>query len=85
VSDEKIQALREPGSGVPDGLLSAMELAVLRFTDLLTTYPGNVRQSDLDDLGDHLDPDQVFDLVLAAATAAWTARMNDGLQTPVPD
>ena len=85
MSDEKIAALKEPGTGRRGDLLSALELAVLRFTDLLTTYPGNVRQSDLDDLGAHLDQDQLFDLAVAVATAGWTARMNDGLRTPIPE
>jgi alkylhydroperoxidase family enzyme len=84
VREEQIQALKEPGAQRQEGLFSALERAVLRFTDLLTTYPGGVRQSDLDDLGAHLDEEQVFDLVLAVATAAWTSRMNDGLGTPVP-
>jgi alkylhydroperoxidase family enzyme len=84
VSEEKIEALKEPGLRRNDGVFSELELAALRFTDLLTSYPGNVRPSDIDDLGAHLDRDQVFDLVLAIATAGWTTRMNDGLHTPVP-
>jgi alkylhydroperoxidase family enzyme len=84
VSEAKIQALKEPGTRRRDDVYSALELAVLRFTDLVGTYPGNAQPSDLDDLGAHLDQEQVFDLVLAIATATWTATMNDGLQTPVP-
>lgn len=56
---------------------------MIRFTDLLTTYPGNIDSSDLDDLAVHFDQEQVIDLVLAIATANWTNRVNDGLQTPL--
>jgi alkylhydroperoxidase family enzyme len=83
VSEEQIEALKEPGGGHRADLFTALELAVLRFTDLLTSYPGSIRPSDLDDLGAHLDAEQVFDLVLAVGTASFTTRMNDGLQTPV--
>lgn len=57
---------------------------MLRFTDLLTTRPGSVNDSDLDDLGEHLDEEQVIELVFAVATANWTNRVNDGLRTPLP-
>lgn len=57
---------------------------MLRFTDLLTSYPGNINDSDLDDLGEHLDDDQVIELVFALATASWTNRVTDGLRTPLP-
>jgi alkylhydroperoxidase family enzyme len=50
----------------------------------LTTYPGNINDSDLDDLGKHLDEEQVVELVFALATASWTNRVNDGLRTPMP-
>ncbi|HYW24052.1 MAG TPA: hypothetical protein VE953_07790 [Terriglobales bacterium] len=83
--EEQIEALKQPGTRRRADLFSAVELAVLRFTDLLATYPGSVQQSDLDDLDAHLDADQVYELCLAIATASWTARMSDGLQTPVPE
>jgi len=50
----------------------------------LTTHPGNVNDSDLDDLGEHLDEEQVIELVFALATASWTNRVTDGLRTPMP-
>jgi alkylhydroperoxidase family enzyme len=84
VSDQRIAALKEPGTGRRSDLFSPVEIAVLRFTDLITSYPGNVRPADLDDLAAHVDEDQVFDLVLVVATACWTTAMNDGLQTPMP-
>ncbi len=58
---------------------------MLRFTDLLTSRPGNIDPADLDALGEHLDEDQAVELVLAIATANWTNRVNDGLRTPLPE
>jgi alkylhydroperoxidase family enzyme len=55
---------------------------VLHFTDLLTSRPGNIDQGDLDDLGRLLAEEQIVELVLTIATANWTNRVNDGLQTP---
>jgi len=56
---------------------------VLRFTDLLTSYPGNMDQTDLDALAEHFNEEQVIELAMAIATANWTNRMNDGLQVPM--
>jgi alkylhydroperoxidase family enzyme len=64
-------------------VFSAEEQAILRFTDLLTSYPGNVDDEDLDVLARHLSADQVVELVATIATASWTNRINDGLRTPV--
>jgi alkylhydroperoxidase family enzyme len=83
-SDEQIAALREPGSARNEQLFDATERAILRFTDLLTTHPGNVNDSDLDDLGEYLDQEQVIELVFALANASWTNRVTDGLRTPMP-
>ena len=76
--------MREPGSERNEQLFDATERAVLRFTDLLTTYPGNINDSDVDALGEHLDEEQVIELVFALATASWTNRVTDGLRTPLP-
>jgi alkylhydroperoxidase family enzyme len=35
-------------------------------------------------LGEHLDEEQVIELVFTIATANWTNRVNDGLRTPLP-
>jgi alkylhydroperoxidase family enzyme len=64
-------------------VFSEQERAILRFTDLLTSYPGNVDDVDLDALSRHLSPDQVVELVGTIATANWTNRVNDGLRTPI--
>lgn len=55
---------------------------MLRFATLLTSHPGGVEQRDLDDLGAHLSAEEAFELVVVVATANWTNRFNDGLQTP---
>lgn len=57
---------------------------MLRFTNLLSSYPGSIDDTDLEALGEHLDDDQVIELVFAIATAAWTNRVSDGLRTPLP-
>ncbi len=56
---------------------------MLRFTDLLTSRPGNIIDSDLDALGAHFNEEQIVDLVITIATANWTNRVNDGLRTPI--
>jgi alkylhydroperoxidase family enzyme len=43
-----------------------------------------VDPADLDTLGTHLNEEQVVELVTIVATANWTNRINDGLQTPLP-
>jgi alkylhydroperoxidase family enzyme len=57
---------------------------LLRFTDLLTSHPGNIDDVDVDALAAHFDEDQIVELVLTIATANWTNRVNDGLRTPMP-
>ncbi len=55
---------------------------MLRFTDLLTSYPGNLDVQDLEALSAHFTTEQIVELVVTIATANWTNRVNDGLQTP---
>jgi alkylhydroperoxidase family enzyme len=76
-------ALKEPGGRRNAALFTAEERAVLRFTDLLTSYPGNMDQADLDALAEHFNQEQVVELAMAIATANWTNRVNDGLQVPM--
>ena len=83
MTDEQIAALKEPGGRRQEELFNAEERAVLRFVDLLTSYPGNIEPADLDALGSSFNEEQVVELVLAIATANWTNRVNDGLQTPL--
>jgi alkylhydroperoxidase family enzyme len=56
---------------------------VLRFATLLTAHPGSVEQRDLDELGAHLSAEEALELVVVIATANWTNRFNDSLQTPL--
>ena len=83
MTDEQIAALKEPGLRHRTVLFSAEEQAILRFTDLLVSYPGNIAPGDLDALGAHFNEEQIVELVFAIATANWTNRVNDGLQTPL--
>jgi alkylhydroperoxidase family enzyme len=55
---------------------------VLRFATLLTSHSGGVEQRDLDELGAYLSAAEALELVVIA-TANWTNRFNDGLQTPL--
>lgn len=82
MTEEPIAALREPG-GRRQNTFTEVERAVLRYTDLLTTRPENIDSADLTDLGRHLNPEQIVELVLIVATANWTNRVNDGLHTPL--
>ncbi len=82
MTDEHIAALKEPGGRRHD-VFTAEEQAVLRFTDLLRSYPGNVDTSDLDALAAYFGEEQIIELVLIIATANWTNRVNDGLRTPL--
>jgi alkylhydroperoxidase family enzyme len=83
LTEAQIAALKEPGGRRGEEVFSAEERAVLRFTDLLTSYPGNIDPSDLDALGSLFTGAQVVELVLVIAMANWTNRVNDGLQTPL--
>jgi alkylhydroperoxidase family enzyme len=76
-------ALKEPGGRHAD-VFSEQEQALLRFTDLLVSYPGNIEPGDLETLATQFTEEQIIELVLVIATAGWTNRVNDGLQTPLP-
>ena len=45
--------------------------------------PGSVEQRDLDELDAYFSGEEAFELVAVVATANWTNRFNDGLQTPL--
>lgn len=83
LTDEQIAALKEPGHQRCDSVFTAEEQALLRFTDLLRSYPGNITPGDLDALAPYFNEEQIIELVLAVATASWTTLFNDGLQTPL--
>ena len=52
----------------------------MRYTDLLTTRPENIAETDLEALSAEFSEEQIIELALAIATANWTTRINDGLQ-----
>ncbi len=83
MTDEQIAVLKEPGGQRREDLFSAEERAVLRFADLLRSFPGNIEAGDLDTLGTYFNEEQAVELVLVIATANWTNRVNDGLLTPL--
>jgi alkylhydroperoxidase family enzyme len=55
----------------------------LRYTDLLTTRPENIAETDLEALSAEFSEQQIIELALVIATANWTTRINDGLQVPL--
>jgi len=64
-------------------LFNSAEQAVLRYTDLLTTRPENIAETDLEALSAEFSEQQIIELALVIATANWTTRINDGLQVPL--
>jgi alkylhydroperoxidase family enzyme len=82
VTDEQIQALKEPG-GSTRKVFSEDERAALHFAEQLTGWPGSIQQEDLDVLGQHFNVEQIAELVLTVATANLTNRFNEGMKTPV--
>jgi alkylhydroperoxidase family enzyme len=83
LTDTQIAALHEPGGRRRSDVFGAQELALLRYTDLLTSHPGNIDQVDLDTLAEHFSVEQVVELATVIATANWTNRVNDGLRVPL--
>ena len=82
MTDEQINALKEPGGKDQARLFTPEEQAVLRYTDLLTTRPENIEEADLKALSAQFNEEQIVELTIAIATASWTTRINDGLQVP---
>lgn len=82
MTDEQIQAMKEPGGDKRD-VFNDQERAALRFSRLLTAHSSGVQQSDLDELAQHFSTEQIIELVLTIATANLTNRINDGLRTPI--
>jgi uncharacterized peroxidase-related enzyme len=82
VTDEQIQALKEPG-GSSRSVFSDEEKAAIKFAETLTAWPASVQQSDLDELGKRFSTEQIAELVLTIGTANLTNRINEGMKTPV--
>ena len=83
MSQPQLDALKAPGGRRNASLFSPEERAVLRFTDHLTSYPGNMDGEDLEQLQAFLSVEQIVELVVTIATTNWTNRVNEGLQTPL--
>jgi alkylhydroperoxidase family enzyme len=82
VTDEQIQALKDPG-GSGRGVFGEDERAAIQFAQKLTAWPASIQQADLDSLGKYFTAEQVAELVLTVGTANLTNRFNEGMRTPV--
>ena len=82
MTDEQLQALKEPGGDRRD-VFTEQERAAVRFARQLTAHGSGIQQSALDELGKFFSAEQIVELVLTAATANLTNRFNDGLRTPI--
>ncbi len=82
VTDEQVQALKEPGGSSRD-IFTEEERAALQYAEQLTAWPAAIQPADLDALGKFFNTEQIEELVLAVATANLTNRFNEGMKTPV--
>jgi len=82
VTDEQIQALKEPG-GSGRGVFSEDERAAVQFAEKLTAWPASIHPADLDALGKYFNAEQIAELVFTVGTANLTNRFNEGMKTPV--
>ena len=82
MTDEQIQALKEPG-GAGRGVFSDDERAAVQFAEELTAWPASIRPADLDALGKYFNAEQIAELVFTVGTANLTNRFNEGMKTPV--
>ncbi len=82
MTDEQIQALKEPGGSSRD-VFNEEERAAIRFAEQLTAWPASIQQSDIDGLAKHFSVEQIAELVLTVGTANLTNRFNEGMKTPV--
>ncbi len=82
VTDDQVQALKEPGGSLRDVFTDA-ERAALQFAEQLTAWPAAIQPADLETLGKFFSVEQIEELVLAIATANLTNRFNEGMKVPV--
>jgi uncharacterized peroxidase-related enzyme len=82
VTDEQVQALKEPGGSSRD-IFTEEERAAIQFAERLTAWPAAIQPADLETLGRFFNIEQIEELVLAVATANLTNRFNEGMKTPV--
>ncbi len=82
MTDEQIQALKEPG-GSGRGVFTEDERAAIEFAEKLTAWPASIHPADLDALGKYFNAEQIAELVFTIGTANLTNRINEGMKTPV--
>ena len=82
VTDEQVQALKEPGGSGRD-IFTEEERAAIQFAEQLTAWPAAIQPADLETLGKFFNIEQIEELVLIIATANLTNRFNEGMKTPV--
>lgn len=84
MTDGQVEWLHSTTGDPPSELFDSRERAVIAFTDKLTLRPQDMTGADVDALAPHLDATQTVELAIAIATANWTNRLNQGLETPLP-
>ncbi len=82
VTDEQVQALKEPGGSNRD-IFTEEERAAIQFAEQLTAWPAAIQPADLETLGKFFNIEQIEELVLTIATANLTNRFNEGMKVPV--
>jgi len=82
VTDEQVQALKEPGGSTRD-VFTEEERAAIQFAEQLTAWPAAIQPADLDALGKFFNIEQIEELVLIISTANLTNRFNEGMKVPV--
>ncbi len=82
MTDEQVQALKEPGGSGRD-VFSEEERVAVRFAEKLTAWPSSIQQADVDVMGKYFNAEQITEFVLTVATANLTNRFNEAMRTPV--
>ena len=82
MTEEQIQALKDPGGSARD-VFSEDERAAVQFAEDLTAWPASIHPADLDALGKYFNAEQIAELVFTIGTANLTNRINEGMKTPV--
>jgi hypothetical protein len=78
LTDEHIAALEEPGRRPPGRPVRRTRAGGAALCHLLTSHPGSVEQHDLEERGAHLPAEEVFELVVAIATATGPSGSTTG-------
>ena len=81
-TDEQIEALKKRGCSEPE-VFSKEERCAIRFAEKLTSWPGSLQQSDLDELATCFEAEQIVELVLIIGMVNLTNRFHEDLRTPI--